>query len=85
MIFLKSNSQVDFQYESNTSPKKYNLIISECSDDLINLIKTEIQSKTKRKKIISYEIDDMPGINILLDDKNLIAKNKIEDFQSKMR
>ena len=81
--FLESKYQVKFEFEWKKDLKKYDLIITECSDDLFDQIKIEIESQIKQKKMLSYKIDDLPGILPLFDDKNLVTKSKIEDIQSK--
>ena len=68
----------------NKSLKKYDIIVTDCSDDLFDIIKNEITLQIiQQKRTLSYEIDDLPGINYLLDDKNLTAKTKLENVQSK--
>jgi hypothetical protein len=84
MQYLEIQNQVKFEFEMNTGLKKYDLIVTDCSDDLFDLIKNEITLQIiQQKRTLSYEIDDLPGINILLDDKNLIVKTKLEEVQSK--
>ena len=74
----------EFEFVLNTSLKKYHLIVTDCSDDLFDLIKNEITLQiVQQKTTLSYEIDDLPGINILLDDKNFIVKTKLEEVLSK--
>ena len=81
---LQAKTQVKFQFDLNTISKRYDLIIEECSDDIFEQIKHEIKLKIfQQKKILSHEINHLPGINILLDDKNLLAKSIIEEIQSK--
>ena len=84
MQYLERKNQVKFEFEMNKSLKKYDIIVTDCSDDLFDIIKNEITLQIiQQKRTLSYEIDDLPGINILLDQKNVIFKTKLEEVLSK--
>ena len=77
----KNHVKIEFD---DHSLGKYSLLITDCSDDLFDTIKQNIDTYFKQNmKILNFEFQDLPGSDTLLDDKNLVVRNRLEEIKSK--
>ena len=66
----ESKNQVRIEF-NDQSMNKYDLLITDCSDDLFEAVKNEINAFLKQTVIIQkHEFDELPGLIILLDITN---------------